>query len=142
MNDCEEILKKANETQENAAKVIMEVQKMKESVSAQSGVQIDDSEKTIMIPYSALEMEADRHDAEKDKMRKHYKSIIMWISVAFVTFVLLVFGSIWYLFANYDFTTYSQDGNGINNYLGENAQQGDLNYGAENPHNTTPIQKT
>ena len=136
MNDCEEILKKANETQENAAKVIMEVQKMKESVSAQSGVQIDDSEKTIMIPYSALEMEADRHDAEKDKMRKHYKSIIMWISVAFVTFVLLVFGSIWYITANYEFSEFSQDvETGNANYV---ANSGDvINGETSHPHNTS-----
>lgn len=68
-----------------------------------------------------------RHEMEKEKMRKHYRGIILWIAIPFVVFVIAVFGSVAWFFNNYDFATYTQDGNGLNN-IANKTTQGDVIY--------------
>lgn len=73
----------------------------------------------------------ERHEREKDKMRKHYRSIILWIAIPFLTFIVLVFGTVAWLFNNYDFASYSQDSTcGNANYIGNDSdiENGEANY--------------
>lgn len=69
----------------------------------------------------------DRHEREKDKMRKHYRSIILWIAIPFIAFIIGTFGTVAWFFANYDFSSYSQDGDGFNN-MATQSTQGDVTY--------------
>lgn len=72
------------------------------------------------VPFVAYEMQLerhleekkdllDRHEAEKDKMRKHYRNIIFAITIPFALFVSMLIGTIIYLFSNYDFACVTQD---------------------------------
>lgn len=136
-----DVIKKATETQLNAIQVIMEAQRMKDAVANEIGEKAEKVGENVMIPYAAFEMQADRHDAEKDKIRKGYRRIITGICVSFTLAIALIIGTIFYVASNYEFASYSQDGNGINNYLSESAKQGDLTYEPENPNNTAQVSK-
>lgn len=92
----------------------------------------------IKIPFAAYETQLerfqeekrelqDRYDREKEAMRKHYRNLVKWISIAFATFVLCVFGTLFYFLTNYDFMSFNQDAEGINNYA-YNTTQGDVMY--------------
>lgn len=96
----------------------------------------------IKIPFAAYETQLerfqeekrelqDRYDREKEAMRKHYRNLVKWISISFVAFIFCVFGTVIWFFNNYDFATYVQDGDGLNNYL-KNSTQGDVTYEPEN----------
>ena len=69
----------------------------------------------------------DRHDAELDKVRKHYKNIVMFITIPFATLIVAIFATVIWFFGSYDFASYNQDGDGINNYL-NSSSQGDVTY--------------
>lgn len=69
----------------------------------------------------------DRHEREKERIRKHYKNIIMWISIPFIVFLIGVFGGVVWFFGEYEFASYAQDGDGLNNIVNESAQ-GDVTY--------------
>ena len=69
----------------------------------------------------------DRHEREKERIRKHYKNLIMWISIPFIVFLIGVFGSAVWFFGEYEFASYAQDGDGLNNIVNESAQ-GDVTY--------------
>ena len=69
----------------------------------------------------------DRHEREKERIRKHYKNIIMWISIPFIVFLIGAFGSIVWFFGEYEFASYAQDGDGLNNIVNESTQ-GDVTY--------------
>lgn len=80
---------------------------------------LPDSE-IVQVPFVAYEMQlernneekqamAERYEQEKDKMRKHYRNLIMWICIPFILFMLATFGTVWYFFSNYDFMSYSQE---------------------------------
>lgn len=94
--------------------------------------------KGIYVPLAAYEMQQerffeerkdlmDRAEAEKDKIRKHYKHIIMLIVIPFAALIIALFGTVVWFFNNYDFASYQQDGDGINNYL-NGSSQGDVTY--------------
>lgn len=98
---------------------------------------LPDSE-IVQVPFVAYEMQlernneekqamAERYEQEKDKMRKHYRNLIMWICIPFILFMLATFGTVWYFFSNYDFMSYSQDGDGLNN-IANKTTQGDIIY--------------
>lgn len=69
----------------------------------------------------------ERHEREKDNMRKHYRNIILWIAIPFLTFIVAVFASIAWFFSNYDIMDVTRDGAGINNYAYQTTQ-GDVIY--------------
>lgn len=92
----------------------------------------------IKIPFAAYETQLerfqeekrelqDRYDREKEAMRKHYRNLVKWISISFVAFILCVFGTLFYFLTNYDFMSFNQDAEGINNYA-YNTTQGDVMY--------------
>lgn len=87
----------------------------------------------ITEDMSAVEMvscitqiELERKEARLDKQDKTIKLLIGIIC----TIILIIVGSIAWLFSNFEFVTYAQDGNGINNIV-NNATQGDIFNGTE-----------
>ena len=133
MTDYEDFLRKIDETQQNAVNVIMEAQKMKEAVEKNSEEKLKDKKDCgmVMIPYAALEMSNDRHDEEKEKIRKHYRAIIIAICSVFVACVIGFVSLIFYFFNNYDFCEYHQDvESGNANYIGKDGDitNGEANY--------------
>lgn len=93
-----------------------------------------EKEKTDMRNRFDKEKEEMRNQFERDsdKKCKHYRRIIAWISSIMVAFILGFFVTAIWFFSTYEFASYSQDGDGINNYAIE-TEQGDLNYGPNNP---------
>lgn len=98
-----------------------------------------DSEAVISFASYELQMERaeyerenlmDRHEHEKDKLCKHYHKIIAWISGITIAFILGLFVTVIWFFSTYEFASYEQDGNGMNNMVGNHSEQGDVNYGA------------
>lgn len=94
--------------------------------------------KGIYVPLAAYEMQQerffeerkdlmDRAEAEKDKMRKHYKHIVTLIVIPFAALIIALFGTVVWFFNHYDFASYQQDGDGINSYL-NGSSQGDVTY--------------
>lgn len=90
------------------------------------------------VPFAAYEMQLERHKEEKsemeerflkekDKMRKHYRNLILWIAIPFLTFIIAVFGTVAWFLSNYDIMDVSQDSAGINNYAYQTTQ-GDVIY--------------
>lgn len=72
------------------------------------------------VPFAAYEMQLERnleekkeieerHEREKDKMRKHYRTLILWIAIPFLTFIVAVFGSVVWFLNTYDIMSYAQD---------------------------------
>lgn len=101
----------------------------------------------IKIPFAAYETQLerfqeekrelqDRYDREKEAMRKHYRNLVKWISISFVAFILCVFGTVFWLFYNFDFATYTQDGDGLNN-MANRTTQGDVMYEPTSANNPT-----
>lgn len=90
---------------------------------------MNENEKEVtLIPYGVLELMQDRYTQEKLEMMKHYRTIIAWLIGIIALIMIAIFGSaVWFL-TNYDISTYSQDGNGFNNFIGDCAVQGDLEY--------------
>lgn len=105
--------------------------------------------KGVYVPLAAYEVQQerffeerkdlmDRAEAEKDKMRKHYKHIIMLIAIPFIVFLVGVFGSVVWFLNNYDFATYEQDGDGLNN-MANKTSQGDVTY--ESAPSDNPVEE-
>lgn len=78
------------------------------------------SEKLVMIPFAAYEIQSeqhleekrellDRHEREIARMRKHYEKIVLAISILLITFIVGIFSTILYFLANYDVYNLHQD---------------------------------
>lgn len=132
-------------------KALSQLSEIRRKIQEVSGMDIENMNEldVAQIPFAAYEMQLERskeekeaieerhlkekeqihnrHEMEKEKMRKHYRGIILWIAIPFVVFVIAVFGSVAWFFNNYDFATYTQDGNGLNN-IANKTTQGDVIY--------------
>lgn len=143
----EDLVKALCESQHKAIQMIAEAQRMKDEINTEMGNNQNDYE-IAMIPFGAYEMmqerfakeekdmregfqaESDAFQKEKSEMRNDFKKNIRNVCIGFVSIIialLLAFG--WFLW-NYDVATYEQDGNGMNNIVGNHSEQGDLDYGA------------
>ena len=112
------ILEQLGETQKQASRVIMEVEKMKEQITDDVKQEPENFENTL-VPWGMVELVMCRADTEKEKMRKHYHKIIAWICAVFLAFVIAVFGFGLYIIQSCDFMSYNQDvETGIANYIG------------------------
>lgn len=90
------------------------------------------------VPFAAYEMQLERHKEEKsemeerflkekEKMRKHYRNMILWIAIPFLTFIVAVFGTVAWFLNTYDILTYAQDATyGNANFIGND---GDITNG-------------
>lgn len=92
----------------------------------------------VQIPFAVFEDQCERHkeemkelrteqEQERNSMRKHYRKIIISLVVVLGIFIAGLFGSVFYIFSNYEFASYVQDGSGMNNYL-KDSTQGDVTY--------------
>lgn len=137
----EDLIKQLYEYQKNAATMLMQAENTKKilmEVYGMKGTNEDFDLQVYQIPFPAYEAQLERHLQEKkemreehqkaiDKERENYKKIIKWICIAFATFIIAVFGTVFYIFNNYDFATYEQDVEyGNANYIGND---GDISNG-------------
>lgn len=97
--------------------------------------------KGIYVPLAAYEMQQerffeerkdlmDRAEAEKDKMRKHYRKIVFAVSMPLALMIIGIFAVVFYFMANYEIATVPQDSAEFNNYVNRSSQV-DVAYGAE-----------
>ena len=131
MELLDEIVKQYRMLENSSATMLMEIErkiyelerlKMNENESKRIT-----SHESVMIPLAAYEMQLERFDVEKDKKRKHYKTLVMFVTIPLVTLIIAIFATVIWFFSNYDFASYNQDGDGINNYL-NSSSQGDVRY--------------
>ena len=97
--------------------------------------------KGVYVPLAAYEIQQerffderkdlmDRAEAEKDKMRKHYRKIVFAVSMPLAIMIIGIFAVVFYFMANYEIATVSQDSAEFNNYVNRSSQV-DVAYGAE-----------
>lgn len=110
--------------------------------------------KGVYVPLAAYEIQQerffderkdlmDRAEAEKDKMRKHYRRIIIAVSTPLAIMIIGIFAAVFYFMANFEVATLSQDGDGLNNFVNRSSSV-EVNYGAEdnNDQLSRPEQNT
>lgn len=110
--------------------------------------------KGVYVPLAAYEIQQerffderkdlmDRAEAEKDKMRKHYRRIIVAVSTPLAIMIIGIFAAVFYFMANFEVATLSQDGDGLNNFVNRSSSV-EVNYGAEdnNDQLSRPEQNT
>lgn len=133
MELLDEIVKQYRMLENSAATMLMEIErkiyelerlKMNETESKET-IKRD----VVMIPFAAYEAQLERFDEEKEKMRKHYKHLVMFITIPFAIFIVVIFVFFIWFFTNYDLATYEQDGDGLNN-IANKTTQGNVTYGA------------
>lgn len=138
------LLEDLSKYENEMAQALMQVTKTKRKLLEEYNMlnmSNDEQIECVNIPFAAYEAQLerfqeekkdiqDRNDAEKDRIHKHYQKIIKWICIPFATFVILVFGTVFWFFNNYDIATYTQDieyGNA--NFIGND---GDISNGEAN----------
>ena len=143
------LLKEFHSFEKEVANVLLQMDDLRLKIREAYGMENIDEMKIAEIPFAAYEMQLerhlqekkemeerhlkekeqihDRHEREKERIRKHYKNIIMWISIPFIVFLIGVFGSVVWFFREYEFASYVQDGDGLNNIVNESTQ-GDVTY--------------
>lgn len=137
------------ELERETVQALSQMSEIRKKIREVSGMDMENMNELdiAQVPFAAYEMQLERHKEEKsemeerflkekDKMRKHYRNMILWIAIPFLTFIVAVFGLVGWVLFNYDIVSWSQDGSGINNYAYESTQ-GDLNYEPNYPHDTS-----
>lgn len=117
----DELVKQLREYEKTAIDFFLQASRMKEKIMEEYGLdkEILKDIEIVQIPFAAYETQLerfqeekkellDRHDAEKDKMRKHYSRIILAICIPFILFITLTFGSLIWFFNNYDVMSFEQ----------------------------------
>ena len=137
------------ELERETVQALNQMSEIRKKIREVSGMDMENMNELdiAQVPFAAYEMQLERHKEEKsemeerflkekDKMRKHYRNLILWIAIPFLTFIVAVFGLVGWVLFNYDIVSWSQDGPGINNYAYESTQ-GDLNYEPNYPYDTS-----
>lgn len=122
-----EISSQINELKKGAINIMAQIENLENISNGEKykGI-INEDMSTIEVVNCITQLELERKEARMDKQDKTIKMLIGVI----LSIILIVVGSIVWLFSNFDFITYEQDGNGINN-IANNTTQGDVINGAE-----------
>lgn len=87
---------------------------------------VNENMSTIEVINCLTQLELERKEARLDKQDKTIKMLIGVI----LSIILIIVGTVVWLFSSFDFVTYEQDGNGINN-VANNTTQGDIINGSK-----------
>lgn len=122
-----EISSQINELKKGAINIMAQIENLENISNGEKykGI-INEDMSTVEVVNCITQLELERKEARMDKQDKTIKMLIGVI----LSIILIVVGSIVWLFSNFDFITYEQDGNGINN-ISNNTTQGDVINGAE-----------
>lgn len=122
-----EISSQINELKKGAINIMAQIENLENISNGEKykGI-INEDMSTVEVVNCITQLELERKEARMDKQDKTIKMLIGVI----LSIILIVVGSIVWLFSNFDFITYKQDGNGINN-IANNTTQGDVINGAE-----------
>ena len=122
-----EISSQINELKKGAINIMAQIENLENISNGEKykGI-INEDMSTIEVVNCITQLELERKEARMDKQDKTIKMLIGVI----LSIILIVVGFIVWLFSNFDFITYEQDGNGINN-IANNTTQGDVINGAE-----------
>lgn len=143
------MLKQIKESEKETVQALLQFEELRKKLAEAYGMDENNEIQVKEIPFAAYETALERaheerrqidelhlkekegifscHEKEMEETRKHYRNIIKWIVIPFIVFIVGVFSTVVWFFNNYDFASYVQDGNGINNYL-RDSTQGDLTY--------------
>lgn len=122
-----EISSQINELKKGAINIMAQIENLENISNGEKykGI-INEDMSTVEVVNCITQLELERKEARMDKQDKTIKMLIGVI----LSIILIVVGFIVWLFSNFDFITYEQDGNGINN-IANNTTQGDVINGAE-----------
>ena len=137
-----------SECEIQASKALMELKEIKSKLMGACDMESDERRtyEDREVPLAAYELQLerhleekkdllDRHELEKDKMRKQYRTIVGWLAGVLIALLIGVFGTAIWFMNTYDIMSYSQDGNGLNN-IANRTTQGDVIYEPESSDNT------
>lgn len=124
------LLEQIAESEKDIVNSLYEIEKLKSSIiylekdllrmENKDTIQKDIEEKVAQVPFVAYEIQLERHaeekkmllelhDAEKDKMRKHYKHIIIALCSVLAALIISIFGSVIWFLDNCDISAYTQE---------------------------------
>lgn len=113
------LIEQAHKCELTAIDYLLQASRMRAKLMEECGLDSKDFLKDaepIQVPFAAYETQLerfqeekrellDRHDAEKDKMRKHYRNIVIAVCSVLIALIVGLFGTVIYLFDNFDFAT-------------------------------------
>ena len=107
-----EISSQINELKKGAINIMAQIENLENISNGEKykGI-INEDMSTVEVVNCITQLELERKEARMDKQDKTIKMLIGVI----LSIILIVVGFIVWLFSNFDFITYEQDGNGINN---------------------------
>lgn len=128
------------ELERETVQALSQMSEIRKKIREVSGMDMENMNELdiAQVPFAAYEMQLERHKEEKsemeerflkekDKMRKHYRNMILWIAIPFLTFIVAVFGTVAWFLNTYDILTYAQDATyGNANFIGND---GDITNG-------------
>lgn len=115
------LIDQLKEIENQAASTLMQATETRERLQEAYRMMNEEIEKSaehtdVRVPFVAFETQLerfqeekrellDRHEEEKDKMRKHYRTIIVAMAIALTAMIVGLFGTALYIVANYDIAT-------------------------------------
>lgn len=113
------LIEQLKEIENQAASTLMQATETRERLQEAYRMMNEEIEKNIehenvQVPFAAFETQLerfqeekrellDRHEQEKDKIRKHYGKIIIAMAIVLTSIIIGIFGTIFYFLNNYDF---------------------------------------
>lgn len=122
-----EISSQINELKKGAINIMAQIENLENISNGEKykGI-INEDMSTIEVVNCITQLELERKEARMDKQDKTIKMLIGVI----LSIILIIVGTVVWLFSNYDFYTYNQDiGTGNANFIGGN---GDITNGEAN----------
>lgn len=95
-----------SEKMEETAKRLDNAAKTADAVVAETRLHFDT---LVQLQMDERQQSEERHAKEKEQMRKHYAKIIIGLILTLFLLVGGIFGTVLYLFTNYDFATAYQE---------------------------------
>lgn len=122
-----EISSQINELKKGSINIMAQIENLENISNGEKykGI-INEDMSTVEVVNCITQLELERKEARMDKQDKTIKMLIGII----LSIILIIVGTVVWLFSNFDFIAYEQDGNGINN-IANNTTQGDVINGAE-----------
>lgn len=132
------MLKQIKESEKETIQALLQFEELRKKLLEAYDMEDKSELQVTQIPFAAYEMALernneekreifDRHEKEKEAMRKHYRNIILWISIPFIAFIIAVFCTVAWFLNTYDIMSYSQDSTyGNANFVGND---GDITNG-------------
>lgn len=97
-------MKETSERMEETAKKLRDASKVTDAVVAETRLHFDT---LVQLQMDERQQSEERHAKEKQEIRSHYAKIIFGLIITLFLLIGGIFGTVLYLFTNYDFAAYT-----------------------------------